>query len=80
MRELDMKETCSKSLLTNVLDMDDDFRTGTVGNAAPVHHPSHVTGHQNSGFVRSATSYMALMAQTTPYFKGINKLKQFLST
>ena len=49
-----MKETSSKSLLSNVLDMDDDFRNTTLPSSAnPVHHPSHVTGHQNAGFVRS---------------------------
>ena len=53
MKELDMKETSSKSLLSNVLDMDDDFRSTTLPTSAPVHHPSHVTGHQNAGFVRS---------------------------
>ena len=53
MKELDMKETSSKSLLSNVLDMDDDFRNTTLPTTNPVHHPSHVSGHQNGGFVRS---------------------------
>ena len=52
MKELDMKETSSKSLLSNVLDMDDDFRNTTLPTSNPVHHPSHVSGHQNGGFVR----------------------------
>ena len=52
MKDLDMKETSSKSLLTNVLDMDDDFRTTTLPHNLPTHHPSHVTSHQNSAFVR----------------------------
>ena len=52
MKELDMKETSSKSLLSNVLDMDDDFRNTTLPTTNPVHHPSHVAGHQNGGFVR----------------------------
>ena len=52
MKELDMKETSSKSLLSNVLDMDDDFRKTTLPTNNPVHHPSHVSGHQNGGFVR----------------------------
>ena len=53
MKELDIKETSSKSLLSNVLDMDDDFRSTTLPTVtAPVHHPSHVAGHQNAGFVR----------------------------
>jgi len=55
--ELDMKETSSKSLLSNVLDMDDDFRNTTLpSNTNPVHHPSHVTGHQNAGFVRNTNN------------------------
>ena len=42
-----------QSLLSNVLDMDDDFRSTTLPTVtAPVHHPSHVAGHQNAGFVR----------------------------
>ena len=52
MKELDMKETSSKSLLSNVLDMDDDFRNTTLPTTNVVHHPSHVAGHQNGGFVR----------------------------
>ena len=33
--------------------MDDDFRSTTLPTVtAPVHHPSHVAGHQNAGFVR----------------------------
>ena len=59
MKELDMKETSSKSLLSNVLDMDDDFRSTTLPTSAPVHHPSHVTGHQNAGFVRSVSSILS---------------------
>ena len=41
MREMEQKEISSKSLLANVLDMDDDFR----GKAPPYMqtvHPSHV--------------------------------------
>ena len=32
MKELDLKEKSSKSLLANVLDMDDDFRQGLQDN------------------------------------------------
>ena len=32
MKELDMKETSSKSLLANVLDMDDDYRPNNRSN------------------------------------------------
>ena len=44
MKELDLKERSSKSLLANVLDMDDDFRpSSTLPHAAHIHphHPSH---------------------------------------
>ena len=52
MKDLDMKEMTSQSLLTNVLDIDDDFRATTLPHNIPLHHPSHVTSHQNPGFVR----------------------------
>ena len=51
MKELDIKETSSKSLLSNVLDMDDDFRRSTLPRitAAPqIPHPSHVKPSQNN--------------------------------
>ena len=56
MKELDIKETSSKSLLSNVLDMDDDFRRSTLPRILPVStpHPSHVTPSQNNqGILRS---------------------------
>ena len=52
MKDMDMKETSSKSLLTNVLDMDDDFRSSTLPSNIPKPHPSHVTSHQNNGIIR----------------------------
>ena len=55
MKELDIKETSSKSLLSNVLDMDDDFRRSTLPRIAPStpHHPNHVTPSQtNPGILR----------------------------
>ena len=53
MKDLDVKETSSKSLLTNVLDMDDDFRTTTLPHNFFSQHPSHVTPSQNtSGILR----------------------------
>ena len=48
MKDLDMKETSSKSLLTNVLDMDDDFRNTTLPHNFFSQHPSHVTPSQNN--------------------------------
>ena len=57
MKELDIKETSSKSLLSNVLDMDDDFRRSTLPRitaAAQIPHPSHVKPSQNNqGILRS---------------------------
>ena len=55
MKELDIKETSSKSLLSNVLDMDDDFRRSTLPRISPATpHPSHVTPSQNNqGILRS---------------------------
>ena len=43
MKELDLKERSSKSLLANVLDMDDDFRPSSTLPHAHIHphHPSH---------------------------------------
>ena len=65
MKDLDMKETSSKSLLTNVLDMDDDFRATTLPHNLPQHHPSHVTSHQNPGFVRSVCSRLGFQVFTS---------------
>lgn len=43
MKELDLKERSSKSLLANVLDMDDDFRPSSTLPHSHIHphHPSH---------------------------------------
>jgi len=43
MKELDLKERSSKSLLANVLDMDDDFRPSSTLPGPPAPHP-HVMG------------------------------------
>ena len=40
MKEMEQKEISSKSLLANVLDIDDNFRLGPGGNHS--NHPSHV--------------------------------------
>ncbi|XP_023333966.1 neuronal acetylcholine receptor subunit alpha-7 isoform X2 [Eurytemora carolleeae] len=51
MRELDTKENSSKSLLANVLDMDDDFRPG--GSTHSTFFPTHNNMvHKNGGFIR----------------------------
>jgi len=56
MKELDLKEKSSKSLLANVLDMDDDFRPSSTLPHSHVHphHPSHAhpPQHNNGGFIR----------------------------
>ncbi|XP_023339135.1 neuronal acetylcholine receptor subunit alpha-7 isoform X2 [Eurytemora carolleeae] len=55
MKELDLKEKSSKSLLANVLDMDDDFRPSSTLPHSHVHphHPSHAHPQQNNGgFIR----------------------------
>ena len=46
MKELDLKEKSSKSLLANVLDMDDDF---VPSSSLPAHPPTH---QKNGGFIR----------------------------
>ena len=50
MKELDLKEKSSKSLLANVLDMDDDF---VPSSSLPAHPPTH---QKNGGFIRWATN------------------------
>ena len=56
MKELDLKEKSSKSLLANVLDMDDDFVPSSSLPHSHVHphHPGHgQPGQQkNGGFIR----------------------------
>jgi len=66
MKELDVKETSSKSLLTNVLDMDDDFRTTTLPHNFFSQHPSHVTPSQNNtGILRSMGNLSNSSEQTS---------------
>ena len=56
MKELDLKEKSSKSLLANVLDMDDDFVPSSSLPHSHVHphHPGHGQPSQqkNGGFIR----------------------------
>ena len=42
MKELDKKEIASKSLLANVLDMEDDIHHSAMLNTVYPYHPSHV--------------------------------------
>ena len=55
MKELDLKEKSSKSLLANVLDMDDDF---VPSSSLPTHPPTH---QKNGGFIRWAYPNIALI-------------------
>ena len=55
MKELDLKEKSSKSLLANVLDMDDDF---VPSSSLPTHPPTH---QKNGGFIRWANPNIALV-------------------
>ena len=83
MKELDLKEKSSKSLLANVLDMDDDFRPSSTLPHSHVHphHPSHAHPQQNNGgFIR----YINILAWTKTREKGrfrreIDKQKSILS-
>merc|ERR1719270_1429478 len=53
MKELDLKEKSSKSLLANVLDMDDVYRPSSALPQHPSqHHPSHASQNKNGGFIR----------------------------
>jgi len=53
MKELDLKEKSSKSLLANVLDMDDDFVPSSSLPHSHVHpHPHQQTQQKNGGFIR----------------------------
>lgn len=55
MKELELKERSSKSLLANVLDIDDDFRNVTVGGAAGGNNASTVTTNLGPNFMRATT-------------------------
>ncbi|XP_076028462.1 neuronal acetylcholine receptor subunit alpha-7-like [Oratosquilla oratoria] len=53
MRELELKERSSKSLLANVLDIDDDFRQiQTVATTASAEHPPASSTSHNGGYPR----------------------------
>jgi len=55
MKELDLKEKSSKSLLANVLDMDDDF-VPTSGMPHNHHQPGQQNLQKNGGFIRVSGS------------------------
>merc|ERR1719460_2741779 len=61
MKELDLKEKSSKSLLANVLDMDDDYRpSSTLPQHPSQHHPSHASQNKNGGFIRLPSTLPAV--------------------
>ena len=74
MKELDLKERSSKSLLANVLDMDDDFRPSSTIPHSHIHphHPSHPSAPPGStiigppGVVGNANSGQSAFARITP--------------
>ncbi|XP_040566895.1 neuronal acetylcholine receptor subunit alpha-7 isoform X6 [Lepeophtheirus salmonis] len=57
MKELDLKERSSKSLLANVLDMDDDFRPASTLPHIHPHHPSHsLAGGSGTGSTANSST------------------------
>ena len=80
MKELDIKETSSKSLLSNVLDMDDDFRRSTLPRISPATpHPSHVTPSQNNQGILRSDKICLCFYQFTVSFFWVNILFSYLS-
>ena len=77
MKELDLKEKSSKSLLANVLDMDDDFRPSSTLPHSHVHphHPSHAHPQQNNGgFIRQ------VFIQNRVHLKQSSSRLEFIQT
>merc|ERR1719331_752758 len=80
MKELDLKERSSKSLLANVLDMDDDFRpSSTLPHSSHIHphHPSHTHPPQmnnmgTNGPTNGPNSWRAPSAGNLPSLPGMN--------
>lgn len=77
MKELDLKERSSKSLLANVLDMDDDFRPSSTLPHSHIHphHPSHVAASHpppGGGFVR-VSSALPPVEDNTTYPPGVHR-------
>jgi nicotinic acetylcholine receptor len=80
MKELDLKERSSKSLLANVLDMDDDFRpSSTLPHSSHIHphHPSHTHPPQMNNSTgtngpNTGGGWRAPSAGNLPSLPGIN--------
>ena len=71
MKELDLKEKSSKSLLANVLDMDDDFVPSSSLPHSHLHHQHSTGGNQtqtgqqkNGGFIRLLESSFTTLSLT----------------
>lgn len=58
MRDLELRERSSKSLLANVLDLDDDFRAGATANNTSNHHNSNFSRHGSSIHRHNDSEYM----------------------
>jgi len=79
MKELDLKERSSKSLLANVLDMDDDFRpSSTLPHSSHIHphHPSHAHsgGPGGGGFVTNNSNNVNNAFARVPSAGGLPSL------
>ena len=68
MKELDLKEKSSKSLLANVLDMDDDF---VPSSSLPTHPPTH---QKNGGFIRYPKHYIILLLYKSEKHDYVNRI------
>ena len=68
MKELDLKERSSKSLLANVLDMDDDFRCGGEEGARPDKRQSEQLAPR--GTVSKFITLASLIPWGVPFWGG----------
>ena len=72
MKELDLKEKSSKSLLANVLDMDDDFVPSSSLPHSHVHpHPHQQTQQKNGGFIRYSTCIELCILSLCPEYNNV---------
>ena len=77
MKELDLKEKSSKSLLANVLDMDDDFVPSSSLPHSHLHH-QHSTGanqtqtgqQKNGGFIRLLRHFYDVITSIVLYISS----------
>ena len=84
MKELDLKEKSSKSLLANVLDMDDDFVPSSSLPHSHLHHQHSTAANQtqtgqqkNGGFIRLFEQFYDVITSILLYISSfISHLKQ----